>query len=278
MEQMESESSQSSGKAVYLNTETLFIYSTSGSQSSIVKHNEALQSLGLNVVYYSIGKEIGPEEYSGALRAPFVRGGAVTGQGLKTEIIPYLDELETLARQLNAVNTVINQEGKLHGYNTDAFGLETALLKQKEAGKLDVSKAVIYGYGGVSGVAAFALKNLGIQTTLTGRDIKRAEEKMQQLGLSKIDGPYDFVLNATPVSASPLEEAEGFLDLLDDAKLVFDHNMPEKDERPNYLKEYCEKRGIHFIPGQEMYIPQMIKQWNLFLGLSDEEIKKHWDL
>lgn len=278
MEELESKLDQSGGKTVSLNTETLFIYSTSRSQSSISRHNKALQSLGMNVVYFSFNRDIGPKEYSGVLRAPFSRGGAVTGQRLKTAIIPYLDELDALAKQLNAVNTVVNQEGKLYGYNTDVFGLETALHKHIETANLNMKKAVIYGYGGVSSVAAHVIQNFGIPVTLTGRNMQKAEEKMQQLGLSPIDGPYDFVVNATPVSAYPLEDAVGLMDLLQDAKVVFDHNMPEKDGKPNYLKDYCEKRDIYFIPGHDMYTPQMIKQWNLFLGLSEEQIKKHWGL
>lgn len=59
---------------VLLNTETKFLFSTSGSQSSIKKHNEALQSLGVNLAYFSIEDLVSPKIYSSLLRAPFVRG------------------------------------------------------------------------------------------------------------------------------------------------------------------------------------------------------------
>jgi shikimate dehydrogenase len=273
--------------AINLNPQTRFILSTSGSASSLEKHNSALQASGINLGYFTFSYPINAEMYASVLRSPLVRGGAVTGQGLKSDIIEHLDELDELAKTTGAVNTVVNDAGKLHGYNTDAFGFETALHENL---KTKVKSAVIYGNGGVSGVAAHVLRKMGVRTTMTGRNADRVANKMSALQLEQFDGPYDLVVSATPVSSESLEQAAGLLEILEGAQVVFDHNMPEADGGPNYLQKYCANRSIGFIAGHEMYVPQMLKQWRLFLdgyteakqerhaSVTEDDIKKYWDL
>lgn len=263
---------------VSLDPQTLFILSTSGSPTSIEKHNQALQSLSLNFAYFTFGRPINAETYAGLLRAPIVKGGAVTGQGLKSGIIDFLDEIDDLAKITGAVNTVINEDGKLHGFNTDAFGFETAVRQHIQSAGLNIKTAVIYGNGGVSGVAAHVLKSLGIRTTMTGRNPEKVATKMDQLQLDRFEGPYDLVINATPASSENIENARRLLGTLKGCQAVFDHNMPEKDGKTNYLREYCNTNGLYFMPGKDMYVAQMIKQWKLFLEISEDEIKTHWDL
>lgn len=274
---------------VPLNTGTLFILSTSASQSSIKKHNTALQSLGVNFAYFSFAREISPQAYANLLKSPIVRGGAVTGQGLKTGIIPYLDEIDKAGKKIGAVNTVINNEGKLCGYNTDAFGFEEAIRKHIKISKLKIKTAIIYGYGGVAGVAAQVLKKMGVKVSMAGRNMIKCRGKMKKLGLIYFKGPYDLAINATPVSSDSLNKAVGFLEILKESQIIFDHNMPGLQGKSNYLKEYCVNNKKYFIPGKEMYIPQMIKQWKIFLDgitdkngrkiiISEEDIKKHWKI
>jgi len=276
------------GLAVPLSTKSLFLLSTSGSESSLRRHNAALQQLGVAIVYYTFPHKIGAQDYAQFLRLPMVRGGAVTGQGLKTDILPFLDHVEAHAAEMKAVNTVVNRGGKLFGYNTDAYGFETAVRKHFAACAVKINTAVIYGNGGVSGIAFTVLKNLGLKVTMTGRNLARVGEKMKQFGITEFAGPYGLVVNAAPVSSTPLEEASGFLNALQQCKMVFDHNMPEKDGKPNYLSEYCVHNNVHYIPGKEMYAPQMVKQWLLFFDglvdehgkpwLSEDKFAKLWEL
>jgi len=276
------------GQQVTLNTQTRFIFSTSGSQSSIEKHNKALCGLGVNIVYFTLGYGISALSYINMLRTPISIGGAVTGQGLKSAVIPFLDWVDVLAEKTGAVNTIVNDNGKLLGYNTDAFGFETALRKHIDTTGIKIKKAVIYGNGGVSGVALHVLKSLGMEVTMTGRNKEHVEMKMTELGIIHFDGPYDLVVNATQASSANLSDATNLLDILEGCQMVFDHNMPEKDAGTNYLHEYCKVSGIHFIPGKDMYVPQMIKQWKLFLDnidingnhlrISEAEIASLWKL
>jgi len=254
--------------SVNLNIQTKFIFSTSGSASSIIKHNDAIRELGLNLVYFTIADQVTPEGYAALVRSPIARGAAVTGRGgLKSTIIPFLDEVEPLALKTLAVNTIVNDNGKLYGYNSDAIGLKTALTKGIEASGMDIKTAVIYGNGGVSGVAFHVLLELGIKVTMVGRDPERVQEKKKKLGLEHVahfEGPYDLVVDATPVSSNPdFLHATGLSDLLSGCKMVFCHNMPEKDNKINYLEQYCVANKLYFIPGKWMYNAQLAKQYRL---------------
>lgn len=70
----------------------------------------------------------------------------------KQVIIPFLDEISDEARKINAVNTVVNRNGKLYGYNTDFYGLK-ALIERKGFSLKD-KKVLILGSGGTSNTAA----------------------------------------------------------------------------------------------------------------------------
>jgi len=276
--------------SVNINIQTKFIFSTSGSASSIVRHNDAIQKLGLNLVYFTISGPVTPEGYAALVRSPITRGAAVTGKGgLKSTIIQYLDEVEPLALKTRAVNTIVNNDGKLFGYNSDAIGLKTALMKGIATSGLDIKTAAIYGNGGVSGVAFHVLQELGIKVSLTGRDPKRVLEKKKELGIEHVAdfaGPYDLVVDATPVSSNPdFMNATGFSELLEGCKMVFCHNMPEKDNHTNYLEQYCTKKKLNFIPGKWMYKAQLAKQYRLlFEGynkpdgspITEEDILETW--
>ena len=263
--------------SVNLNLQTKFIFSTSGSSSSIVKHNDAIRKLGLNLVYFTIADEVTPEGYAALVRSPIARGAAVTGRGgLKSTIIPFLDEVEPLAMKTQAVNTIVNNGGRLFGYNSDAIGLKTALTKGIEASGLTIKTAVIYGNGGVSGVAFHVLLELGINVTMAGRNTERVLEKKMQLGLEHIagfNGPYDLIVDATPISSNPeFLNSPGLSDLLDGCKMVFSHNMPEKDNKTNYFGKYCAENNLYFIPGKWMYNAQLAKQYRLlFEGYTKQD-------
>ncbi len=67
-------------------------------------------------------KELGPEEVGSFLEAADFKGINVTIP-YKQTVIPYLDGISDQARQIGAVNTIVNRDGKLYGYNTDYYGM-----------------------------------------------------------------------------------------------------------------------------------------------------------
>lgn len=77
----------------------------------------------------------------------------------KESVIPYLDHISPIARDIGAVNTIVNRDGKLYGYNTDFMGL-TALIRRAGISLQD-RKVLILGSGGTSKTAFAVAKHLG---------------------------------------------------------------------------------------------------------------------
>ena len=77
----------------------------------------------------------------------------------KERVIPYLDYIDDIALSIGAVNTVVNKDGKLYGYNTDYYGLKSLIEKRN----IDVEnkKVLILGTGGTSKTATAVVKTLG---------------------------------------------------------------------------------------------------------------------
>mgnify|MGYP006365354355 CR=1 FL=1 len=77
----------------------------------------------------------------------------------KQDVIPYLYEIDETAKTIGAVNTIVNKDGKLYGYNTDVFGMEFALNRAKI--NLADKRVMILGTGGTSLTATEVCKRAG---------------------------------------------------------------------------------------------------------------------
>jgi shikimate dehydrogenase len=138
----------------------------------------------------------------------------------KETVLPMLDELDDLCRQIGACNTIVNNVGKLTGYNTDAQGFIKAL---QEDGSFDLlrKRVVVLGSGGAAKAVAFALVNAGVGLLTIAYDIKDQAEKLAA-GLRNVGGQIetvesssvansiaacDLLVNCTPfgMKGSPLE-------------------------------------------------------------------------
>ncbi|MBR5922339.1 MAG: shikimate dehydrogenase, partial [Clostridia bacterium] len=118
----------------------------------------------------------------------------------KTEVIKFLDEIDTAAAQIGAVNTVVNRGGKLYGYNTDAEGL-TALIK-KNGIEISGKKVLILGSGGTSKTALYVANSMGAKSVIR---VSRAEKEgfiTYGEALSS-QNDADVIINTTPCGMFP---------------------------------------------------------------------------
>lgn len=113
-------------------------------------------------------------DLSERLRHPETLGANVTVPHKET-IIPLMDELDDLAYEVGAVNTIVNREGRLTGYNTDAGGFLRSL--EKEGGFDPAGKGVVLiGAGGVAHAVGFALARAGVKSlVITDLITRRAQ-------------------------------------------------------------------------------------------------------
>lgn len=101
-------------------------------------------------------KELSAEQFDEFLKSKDFRAFNVTIP-YKQKIIPYLDYVDELSREIGAVNTVVNRDGVLYGYNTDFYGLKA--LIEKNGIELDGKKVLILGSGGTSKTAFAVCKH-----------------------------------------------------------------------------------------------------------------------
>ena len=118
----------------------------------VVMHNRAYQKAGLEAVYVSF-EPTGAKEAVEAMRNLGIRGMGVT-MPYKTEVMEYLDEIDETAAAIGAVNTIVNDQGKLTGYNTDYRGAIDGLLEETE---LRDKKVALFGSGGVGRAILYGL-------------------------------------------------------------------------------------------------------------------------
>jgi shikimate dehydrogenase len=134
-------------------------------------HNAAFEALGIDARYDLW--ETPPDELAArvaSLRAPGIYGANVTIPH-KEAIPSLLDEVDPQAARIGAVNTIVNRDGKLIGYNTDAPGFLSALLEGASPGfNLRDKRVVLLGNGGAARGAAFALLECYVdELTIVGR-------------------------------------------------------------------------------------------------------------
>ncbi|MEM0314422.1 MAG: shikimate dehydrogenase, partial [Candidatus Bathyarchaeia archaeon] len=141
---------------------------------SPIMHNAAFKHLGLNAVYVAFN--VKRENLEGAVKG--VRSLGIAGVNVtmphKTAIISHLDEVDQEARFVEAVNTVLNIEGRLVGFNTDGVG---ALRALKENG-LDPKgkKILLLGAGGAGKAIAFQLAREAEELRILNRNGYKAKQ------------------------------------------------------------------------------------------------------
>jgi len=243
-------------------------------------HNRAFKQLGWNAVYLAFEvKDL--EEAMKGIRGLGVKGVSVTIP-FKTEIVPLLDKVEGLARKIGAVNTIVNQGGKLIGYNTDSDGALRAL-----EGKMNLRgrKIVLLGAGGAARAIGFGLKEKDCHLIIVNRSKKRGESLSRGLGcdylpLSSLDKmkaeelEADVIINATSLGMYPRGgETPIPKGLLKKGMTVMD--VVYQPLWTRLLRE-AKERGCVTVNGLEMLVRQAAAQFEIWTGrrLEVGQIKK----
>jgi shikimate dehydrogenase len=228
-------------------------------------HNAAFRHLDVNAVYVAFPVTDLRKAVAG-LRGLGIGGVSVTIP-FKEEIIPRLDELDPRAAEIGAVNTVVNRDGRLTGYNTDWRGAVTALTAKIS---LKSRHVLILGAGGASRAIVYGIIQAGGRISLTDIDADRAAALVKDLGAEAIPQealktcPATVLVNATPVGMTP--DVDGIPinpDLLGRFEVVMD--IVYQPLATRLLRE-AENRGAATIDGLQMLIHQGAAQFELFTG------------
>jgi len=230
-------------------------------------HNAGYQALGINYAYVPFRVSDIKQAIEG-IRGLGIRGASITLPH-KTSAIKYIDKIDPLAEEIGAVNTIVNDDGVLTGYNTDCDG---ALKALEEVTTLNGKRAVLIGSGGAALAIAVGLKAKGVKLVVLNRTEEKAKKLAQKVnaegsgGLDKLAeiSSADILINATPVGMLP-ETDRSIIpkDLLHNRLTVFDIISNPKETR---LLIEAREMGCAVVYGYKMLLYQAAKQFELFTG------------
>jgi len=183
----------------------------------------------------------------------------------KEAVIPYLDELDGVAKTIKSVNTIIRRDGKLIGYNTDYYGLFKTIQYHKIS--IKNKKVLIIGNGGAAKTARFLMSNLRAEKiTLLCRNPKTQDEQP----LSSIENYSDaqIIINTTPVGMYPHNEDQLLFSLKPFHQLETVLDLIYNPLKTKLLIE-AESLGINAYNGLYMLVMQAKASRELFLDDSN---------
>ncbi len=236
-----------------------------GHSLSPIMHNAAFTATR-HAAFFSAFQVEDLKSAIAGVRALGIAGFSVTIPH-KTEVIKYLDWVDEQALSIAAVNTVVNRQGRLCGYNTDAAGALAALQAKVElAGR----RVVILGAGGAARALVYGVAKAGAQVAIVNRSVERGvalakEFGVQALTFSEIEKfQAEVLVNTTSVGMVPeCDRIPLSTTLLKPSMVVMDivYN-PLKTK----LLEAAEKCGAVTVDGLEMFIGQGALQFEMWTG------------
>lgn len=246
--------------------------------------NSAYAAAGLNYHYFPIEVECDNlEKVVNGIRHMNFPGFAVTKPN-KVEVIKYLDEIDELAAKMGSVNTVINRDGKLVGYNTDGEGFVRSILNETDV-KLEESTFFCFGAGGAGRAMCSTLAYRGAKRIYIVdmyneacqslvNDINTNFAKVAEFvdfedkkNIDKLVAESNVVMNASGIGMYPkLDAVPVSKNALNPSQVCFDATY--NPLKTKFLVE-AEEVGCKVINGIGMVINQGAMQFNLWTGQSE---------
>lgn len=254
---------------------------------SPIIQNAALHAAGLDYVYTAL--PVRADALSSAVRG--LRDAGIAGFNVtipfKTEIIPLLDALSEDARRIQAVNTVVIEDGRMVGHNTDVVGFLAGFAERGIA--LTGKKAVLIGAGGAARAALWGLLRSGVSSIVIG--VRNAAKGAALAADFAADGDVravsfddsawiaacsdaDLVVQTTPLGMTPHTEEMPPVDaaMIKPSAVVYDLIYTPAETR--FLRE-ARARGCETINGETMLVAQGAEAFSLWTGVRpDMELMK----
>lgn len=234
-------------------------------------HEAAYHELGLNSRFVFCRARVHSENLAMAIdgvRALGIRGVSVT-MPHKIAVMDYLDELDIAAKSIGAVNTIVNENGKLKGYNTDFRGVVDPI---REIIDVKDREVLILGAGGASRAAIYGLVSSGAKVSICNRSQDKAFELSEEFGVNlhfelKDIGKFSAIVNMTSVGMAPNTDSLITQEALNADQLVFDAVYNPLETK---MLEYARSKGCSCISGIEMLVYQGLEQFRLYTGCESQ--------
>ena len=247
---------------------------------SPIMHNAAFQALNLDYVFLAFKvKPTCVDEAVNGMRALNIRGLNVTMPHKKT-VMESLDRIDLSAQIINSVNTVLNKENLLFGFNTDGIGAVKALKENGVA--LKGRKVLLLGAGGAARAIAYAIAKEADELAVLNRTVKEAQalarlvekatnKRIVAASLEPEDidtnlQDSDILINATSVGMKPHPEQTPVpIELLRSNLSVMDIVYNPLETK---LARDAKALGAKVVSGVEMLIYQGAASFEIWTGKS----------
>ncbi len=221
--------------------------------------NEKFEYEGLDCVYQHFDLKSLDELREVMEKYPDLCGFNVTIP-YKEAIIPILNEMDSVAKEVGAVNVVKITNGKLKGYNTDVYGFEQ-LLNRAINGK-ETDHALVLGTGGASKAVQYVLKKKGIPYSMVSRDAEKGDYTYDTL-TDEVLHQNHLIINTTPLGMAP--QVDGFPDIhyqaLSKKHILIDLIYNPKETA---FMELGKTWGAKVYGGMQMFEEQAKQTWEIF--------------
>lgn len=226
-------------------------------------HNHLYAELGLNFLYKSFSSsDIGAT--LGGVRSLGIRGVSVS-MPYKESCIPFLDHLDPSAARIESVNTIVNDDGVLTGYNTDYLAVRE-LVRPGPRGEFAVR-----GSGGMAKACLAALVDEGFTAgTVVARSEERGRALAERYGVTWAPGVepgVDLLVNATPIGmvGGPERDELAFPEgVIAAARAVVDVVFQPVDT-PLVLA--ARAAGVPVVTGDAVLLGQAAEQFVMYTGV-----------
>lgn len=250
-----------------------------GHSLSPLIHNAAFRHDNLDMVYLAF--DVRPDLLGSAVQgisALNIRGANVTVPH-KECVLHLLDEVDPLAARVGAVNTIVNENGRLLGYNTDVSGFVAAVRSVLPQGAKGLDCLVVGAGGAARAVVAGLFEEGATKVTVCNRTFDRANslcddarawgdticEPLANDHVAEAAKAVQLIVNATPVGlASRVKQSPLPVDTLHSGHVVIDLAYGLRITR---LVEAARVRGAVAMDGKEMLIMQAAGSYGLWTGL-----------
>ena len=226
-------------------------------------HNAAFRAAQLDAVYLPF-PAVSADDFHRFARALGISGASVTIP-LKVSLLDYVDDVQAVARQIGAINTIRVDGGRWIGGNTDATGFLEPLLERVSLAGL---RASVLGAGGAARAVTVALASSGCSVRLHARNLARAEEVA---ALTPIElgpwppepGSWDLLINCTPIGLYPRVDDTPIPKAQLTGRYVYDlvYNPPA-----TRLLRDAAAVGCQTIGGLDMLVAQAREQFRWWTG------------
>jgi shikimate dehydrogenase len=228
-------------------------------------HNAAFRFLGIDAIYLPFEVEDLPGALSG-MKALGIKGASVTIP-FKTDIFGLIDEIDSTAERIGAVNTLVFSDGRIRGTNTDWIGAARCLEAMLP---IEGHRFVVIGTGGAARAVIYGIVNKGGEAVVAGRSEEKGDALAQEFDctfvpIAEIESTRgDCLVNTTPVGMHPEEDKMPVsTHILGAYKAVAD--VIYNPLKTKLLRE-AEAAGCVVASGFEMFVFQGTEQFHIWTG------------